>query len=665
MKNVWHIIIYAALAGTAMSCVRESLSEDPVTKEPFNIDAFSDGYSVAFELDLDRMGGDTGTRSGEVDAKLEVWENYINPEEFRILFFDANDNFLFESKTRWFTQIEAHHGSSRWRVGVPIFPYLSDGYDENISSSKDYSVSDAYDWERIAEIMRTQPFKIAIMANRPYDIIVPDLSDLEEAEKSVASFGKNGPFWSPKNSIATYDDVTIAEHKDDIKTVFDLHHCQYDPFYENKNIKDTDCYSFLFEYSEEETDKGKKVVPFMGAVSGWLHSKRERRYRYHVKRTDGKDPDLKEGVRYFYRLPISQVRDRLVRYTPSSSGNIVINNGDYIEDLNFYEDVKEQYIPMYGIQQFNALTQWTKGTTYNLSGQVGSQTGDYDYKSISLLRSVVKLELRIPKYDNNRNAVTVNNMWAQICGNNFMARCEPMDVWTPTNEIWKDHATDCEWIDIRNYGLLADGKPSEKARQWQKLSWFYGAWKEDGKWPFDNIDVPGKVAEDGSRANYPRIFNPITQRLQIAFITDCKVDTNEDDYHRWVIYCGERNMNDPNKANDLSSPGYVSYFRIPVNIQGTDYIYNIPITDYSTSTNPAKDKLKERNGNIIEIHDYPSYMNDYYSTVRGNNTSKIDYPYPLLRNHMYRLTVSFGNGDDIDVHMMDGEKRVVGGIVFE
>ena len=64
-------------------------------------------------------------------------------------------------------------------------------------------------------------------------------------------------------------------------------------------------------------------------------------------------------------------------------------------------------------------------------------------------------------------------------------------------------------------------------------------------------------------------------------------------------------------------------------------------------------------------------MNAYCTEIRDfakqedyiNNYKEI-FPYPLLRNHLYRLTVSFGNGDDIDVKVIDGEKRVVGGIEF-
>ena len=628
MKILYRISACLIPALLSVACNVDPMPEGTVSEENFNIEAFSDGYSVAFDMTLDRMGGETGTRADDVDdAMIEAWENYIDPEEFRILFFDAEDHFLFESKTRWFNAVSSYDGGNRWRVGVPIFSYLSDNYDENISDRPDLSVDDAYNWDKIMEIMRSKPFKVAILANRQLEISVPKLSDLESLpENKKKLFGKNGPFWSPKNSIASYSEAELEDHKDEIRTVFDLHHCQYDPFYENKIDKDKGVYDFIVKKDEVEN------VPLMGAVSSWLHPKRVR-----VRRDQS-------NKKYFYRLPVSRILN------PNTDET-------YIDSLDF-DPIKNQYIPMYGIQQFDALTTWTKGTTYNLSEQVGSQTGDYNYKWISLLRSVVKLELRIPWKDENDELIEVNNEWAQICANNFMARCEPMDTWTPTNELWKDHRGACEWLDIRNYGLYADGTTNEPRK---KLSWYFGAWKKFDKWDFGTFGSENVVPEKPT-AQYPRIFNPITQRLQITFITDCYLPI-EGKYHRWVIYCGEKNMNDPNRVHELNSVGYINSFRIEVTKSGKKFIYHIPITDYSTTNNPAKRYLTEEGGDIKAISDYPAHMKPYYTEVL--KTTPENYPLPLLRNHMYRLTVSFQDGDDINVQVMDGERRIVGGIEFK
>lgn len=633
------------------SCSDDILQEKEISKneDDFNIEAFKEGYSLAFDVSLDRMGG-SSTRADETpdDAKLIEWENHLDPEEFRILFFDSQDRFIFESRSRWFTRVSSDDGKTHWRVGVPVFQYLSDNFDD-VGSNDGVQLDDdaKYNWDRIIEILKKEDFKIAILANRPSDINIPELSDLSAADRRVKTFGKNGPFWNYQNSVASYD--YPDDYPDLIKKVFDLHHCQYDPLYENKNSAGN-CYSFIMEEGLEDIgDEGMVSVPKMGAVSSWIH------------------PTLT------YTIGSSAVQ----RYR-----------------LPEQEGLPSQYIPMYGIQKFAALSSWVKGTTFNLSEQTASQTGEYDYKTISLLRSVVKIELRIPMYDLSGNYVDADNESATIFANNFLARCEPMDVSTPTNEIWKDnHTKDCEWNNIKNYGLYADGKSTDYI---DKLSWFYGIWKDSG-WTFGDLGADN-IHKETDDTKYPRIFNPITQRLTCTSIQDCFLPI-EDEYYRWVVYCGEKNINDPNPLNNLIEDGLINYFRIKVTIKssktastGTDYIYHIPLTDYSIDANPAHDILKTQGltyvynnntYNYLEQASYTPNINNkitetnpgYFAKVKalssadndknGKYTYKDMYPYPLLRNHFYRVTVSYGDGDDINVEVIDGEKRTVGGIIFK
>ena len=636
------LIVVLSLIGTG--CTDDILPEKPSNNSDndFNIEAFGDGYSLSFDVNLDPMGG-TSTRANETvdDAQLVEWENHLDPEEFRILFFDSKDRFIFESRSRWFTKVEANDGKTHWRVGVPVFQYLSDNFDDIASNDAVQLDDDAkYNWEKIREILSSEDFKIAILANRPFNIDVPELSDLSAADRRVKTFGKNGPFWNYENSVANYD--YPDDYPDKVKKVFDLHHCQYDPFYENKNIGGGRCYDFIMQDGVEDLGAaGVVTVPQMGAVSSWIRPDRQK--------------TIGTSNVYIYRLP-------------QATG------------------LRDQYIPMYGIQKFSALSSWVKGTTFNLSEQTASQVGEYDYKAISLLRSVVKIELRIPVKDNNGRAVTVENDRALIFANNFLARCEPMDVSTPTDLIWQDnHKDDCEWNYIRNYGLYADGNSATADKYREKLSWFYGVWKEAG-WDFKGVDVVSPTAD----TPYPRVFNPITQRLTSASIAECYLPI-EGQFHRWVIYCGEKHINDPNSLNNLASSGQINFFRIGVHRNGGDYIYNIPLTDYSIDANPAHGSLTaepyrdQNNNESLNSTGYPNVMNGststtnpitgYFNEVMALNSSNNDrngkytykdmYPYPMIRNHFYRVSVSFGDGDDINVEVIDGEKRTVGGIIFE
>lgn len=706
MKYFYNTIAFLILAFTGASCVDDPLVEGPSSTGDFNIKEFSDGYSLCFNVTLDPLGGGMITRATEEDAMLEKYENYLDPEEYRVLFFDEQDRFLFESKTRWFTEVDSKNGNRTWRIGVPVFGYLSDNYDDNNGGENDAIVIEDYNWDRIVEIMRSQPFKIAVLANRPTEVRVPDLSDWNDDprfEELTKNFAKNGPFWNSTNSIANYDLNKKTEKENaekNVTKVFDLHHCQEDPLYFNKCFRNIENkftyqghYDFLMDWSHEKTfSEGEPLdIPWMGAVSGWISLNRGRKVYNPDSGTDTTSSVGKPRIIRYYRLPHDMVDDQY--HKPDVNLNFKPKEiGGSMPEGNLY-------IPMYGIQKFEPLEKWSKGTTFNVSTQSGSQTGEYDYKSIFLLRSVVKLELRIPMYD-GEDYVDVDNTWAQIMLNNYMARCEPMDVSTPTNEIWEnDHVNNCEWLNIKRYGLLHNGKGgSFKTR----LAWFYGLWKEKGWWNFEPYDAVKITDPDikeefdinnfpSNHPEYPKIFNPITQRTQFTLITDCYLpiisENKRQCYHRWVIYCGERNMNDLNYLGDMTpnNKGYIAGFRIPVckrkmnengekggKLPDSDCIYNIPITDYTQADNPAKKYFieKEKNGEekikknrYYAVRNVPDSWIDYCDEILKTTNENL-YPFPLLRNHFYRLTVSFGDNEDINVQVMDSEKRIVGGIVF-
>ena len=697
-KNIFLLI---SLVFIMASCTDEAIVENkPSSSGDFNIEEFSKGFSLAFDVSLDNMGGGITSRADVSEAEITEWENYLDPEEFRVIFFDQYDRYLFESKTRWLTSIESHGGGARWRVGVPVFQYVADSYDDTDPENSGQLIQGEvgeYNWNRIVEIMKEEPFKVAILANRPSKVEVPELSDWKESNdptlKPIAEMGSalNGPFWTPKNSIAT-ENVNV----DNIAKVIDLHHCQFDPLYYNKsrsgNPPGDGWYDFIMDYDDYVDKKSEtelKDVPFMGAAASWVSANRSRQ----VPDLHNEKQAKPRTIRY-YRLPVDRkgpdhplngiIPDRGDKYKGTDYTDYVENNSDLLDE--------NQYIPMYGIQKFDALTTWEKGKTYHLSEQTGSQTGDYHYKSIKLLRSVVKLELRIPMYDDSGNYVDIDNAWAQIWLNNYMSRCEPMDVSTPTNEIWSDEHDACEWKNIRDYGLLANNDANQNFKE--KLAWFYGSWLNMG-WNFkEGKNKDGSNIIPSNSQPYPKIFNPLTQRLQGAFITDCylpiKSEPNhpEQSYHRWIVYCGERNMNDQTTLGNAKSTGTLTYFRIHVRklnssnetISGSDCIFNLPIIDYSAAdytinTKQAKEYFKETSyteskvtgkdpQNIYFMDGISSNFREYIEDIMSRTDSKY-YPYPLLRNHYYRVTVSFNNNaNGIDVKVEDGEKRTIGGIVF-
>lgn len=733
MKSIYFYLSMLLMALSAVSCVDESLIKEDNKKLPpdTNYKEFADGYSIAFNITIDRLGGSLATRgdTDQDDYDLEFIENYIDPEEFRILFFTNDDKFLFESKSRWLTEVEAKSGSKAWRVGVPIFQYLSDNFTQEGSTGGDNNIT--YKWDEMVQYLKNNKFKIAILANRPDRIDVPALSDWEDNVKGMTrtdkckNFDMVGPFWGPKNSCLTtledlkkwepgnYDDLTNegdreVDEKIRVMSVFDLHHSQYDPIYDAKNNQggSGSAYEHIAKWVYDTDFSPNEPVPYMGAVSNWLGN--EKRYissnGKELASQEEYNPDAKEHVkngeklneRSFYRLPI---------------------------DKTGKENGKPNYIPMYGIQRFEPLTDWTKGTTYNISEQTASQAKDYIYKSIFLLRSVVKLELRIPMYDDTGNLVDVDLNYATLMLNNYLARSEPMDVSSPTDSIWDPNHNTCEWVRIKGHGPFIHNKggDGDYTAYRNRIAWYYGIWQYFG-WEFhgkygQDLGVDFTTPEnEATFAEYPHIFNPIVQRLQFAFISNnflpmgisrdefinpdwkgnperwklgkddeltltnipetlteakSKYPSNQGYYYRWVIYCGERNINDANTLGNMNtssaSRAYVAMFRVKIG----DKIWRLPIMDYSTATtnnSPLKNLLDDKHPSFGGDDDtqtkstaMPKSVEQFCVDVVNNNNNDYDnLPYPLIRNHLYRMTLSFKNGgSDLSIQVLNSDERKI------
>lgn len=614
------------------SCIYDNFDEN------FDPDHFGDeelaeiqkGYSLSLTVTLDKMGGTAATRVNALSSKelmdLEEIENYINPERFRVLFFDDKDRFLFESKSRWVKRLSEKDDFTTWFVSVPVFPYGND---------MDYD----WDWPEIRKALTKEDeddpktFKIAILANRPLDEWTPQFKD---TGIEPDWFDNSGPHWDKKDT--------------GVKSVFDLHHCQYDPIYTGKSWtgdrKDMNQYEGVYEFiAGYDPSLGDKQWLTMGSTSSWVD--------WGTKDDDNRDP--------------------------------------YGWDLRYFKAPSRDYpIPMYGIQEFDAIMDWTAGTPFNLS-EITSPTL-YNVKSVSMLRSVVKLELLVPK-----SVGTINT--SMIFYPNIYARCEPMDVWTPTDKIWRGlHGEDdewgdgfvrkdgeiiyddegnpeqyCEWKSIWNYGRITkNGDPTDVSSSFktfrERISWFYGAWNdidpativtdEDGNvidkgqswWNFQSQRGKGfgavtlvdeRKVGDNNPIQYPRVFNPCTQRNNLVLCD--KVFYDDDDFYHFVVYTGERNINDPSDILNLGDNGggkpTVIYWMINVEKNGDQKTYAIPIIDYDkipANNSPAK-TVEYKFAPNTPNNKPTQVLHDYELSVFNGD---IYLPWPLIRNHVYRLTLT-------------------------
>lgn len=607
---------------------------------------FTDGYSLNLRVAVDDFGGE-----GEYgDNPMKELENYIDPEKFRVLFFDREDRFLFESKSRWVKQLAPNEkGGSEWFVSVPLYPY---GNDEN----------EDWNWEEIRRVLTGEDskdsingkpiykvdndgnpllpwaFKIAVLANRPnrewnmgiYGRGEDKKTDIPDEPLTPGGFSiQNGPHWTTENT-------RWGKNEKDRREVFDLHHCQYDPIYDGKNWDNTNptgtetkdgktihTYEYLpiYDFIADTITVDGKVRPKLGAVSTWVD--------WGVADGQTKNDTRKDNVAGGeYRM-----------FTPLE---------------------KTHPIPMYGIQSFDKIENWVKGTPFNVSQITEGQTqGDYNCKTIALLRSVVKLELVLPEEPE----------WVLMWYPNLYARCEPMDVWTPTDSIWKNNVhdatswnyeTDCEWQALRNYGPVATTAVSDNISKYESIkkyqemmSWFYGIWKKYGKWDF-NVSADGYykgfkkeevINEDKEKTPYPRIFNTCVQRNTTV---SCKqVDYSDkfisiDNKYHYIVYTGERNVNDPSDLYNMGDIGggkpTITYWMIKFKNKNNNdnYIYSIALTDHNTNASVKAYKKSTLNGKPSNTMGGDG---SYERAVQKNDGSAVA-PWPLLRNHVYRITIS-------------------------
>ena len=654
------------------SCIYDHI-DDEIPEEVES--PFTNGYSLNVMLSLDNLGG---TRA-ETPNMLREFENYIDPEKCRVLFFDYEEKFLFESKSRWIKQLAPGANGEQWMVSIPMYPYGND-VDEN------------WEWDQIRKSLQEHPFKIAILANRPALELYPDLEHdpqyEDRKESEYKTFDNSFPLWGVEDT--RFGGIDGSENKD-CKTIFSLHHTHHDPIYTDKGTP---------TQNNVKWNGDNFYAPFMGdgqsmgATSSWVD--------FGEAMDDNGDCETFKD---------SKNQDTKRRYAKRADKNYPI--------------------PMYGVQEFNKIENWIEGVPFNLSRLTTgteNEQGGYEYKSVSLLRSVVKLELIFPKYFNNGNNENnkINLDLIQLGYPNIYARSEPMDVWTPTDQLWKaghDVNEDCEWFTLKKYARLVEGgrtnaftttgtlennqgKVNNPTAQQttnntynlyayrRRLSWFYGAWLEKG-WPFDGVrdtntgdytnghtkgsDVVQAIVDQRrqSKDEPPRIFNPCIQRnnrvmcyrkdygKKDLFYTGFSDDAN---YYHVVVYMGERNSIDPSALYKIDATGgysptvctwYVGLEHPERRNGGTGYTYywySFPIADYSAG-NPVRDINGGFDKNDTTTSSDPNRSpNKTFTYSPGNEPGNSDFlqsyadnmvtqpntdliPWPLMRNHHYVIKI--------------------------
>ncbi|MCH5237533.1 MAG: hypothetical protein J1E95_07025 [Muribaculaceae bacterium] len=319
----------------------------------------------------------------------------------------------------------------------------------------------------------------------------------------------------------------------------------------------------------------------------------------------------------------------------SSDTPVEIYQIEYVQGKYLYEtartgielDKDEHTIPMYGIQSYKALENyWMPGTSFDLSNfnrVTGgtAMTPEYPFKNISLLRSVAKVVLLIP------DGLLPHHVYLR--SQNRYARCEPVDISTPTDEIWKDntansttHSDKCEFFSIKGH------KPFFKDTDYKNnLLWYYGSWGSDTfKVPKESYGAEG----NSKQTDYPHIMNPLIERSEF---TEFLHTGKEGDLERYVLYVPEKFVDDPSEAGNSDSDPKVCHIEFRID---DDPFYNIDDNEcyriYFTEQGYNKNYI-------------PKFTNleDNWEKVYEQNIDNLKTHWPIIRNHIYTFTVEDAN----------------------
>lgn len=353
---------------------------------------------------------------------------------------------------------------------------------------------------------------------------------------------------------------------------------------------------------------------------------------------------------YLKEISITQDPEDIYIYN-TSSNPVVIYAIEYICNSYLYNTTRKgrvnQSIPMYGIQNFDKITNWGAVELLDLS-----QDGRY----VDLIRSVAKVEVYMPK-DRNLFYIGMRSM-------NSSSRCEPMDVENPTIQGWQKFtgsgahdatynpihdATHCEWFDIMNYG---PGYGGADYKSW--LSWFYGSWNKKldgngteitdptGYWQWDFTSKSVALANEKDKAKYPHIFNPFINRTD--FCEFVKIDDEVSGMDKYILYVPDKNIDDPNDVGDLTATPKVMHIEYRFFKDGEEkrdqYLddnqcYRIYFTDYTTNTD-----IKKVTAAGFDAYELTGLENKVF--------------WPVMRNHIYRFYVN-GTAENQEIYVKVNE----------
>lgn len=341
-----------------------------------------------------------------------------------------------------------------------------------------------------------------------------------------------------------------------------------------------------------------------------------------------------------------------------------INSGDvYVTDRISEVPTTDYLIPMYGVQEFEPIRPFIEpNTLFSLSDintNVCKNKEEYPYKKIYLLRSLAKIELLVSKevHDYNPSHIALRSI-------NRSARCEPLDVWTPTEILWEGlsykgktfDGVDEEIANIKKYSYFYDGESTGAIDYKKKQAWFYKAWEIDKNWDWnksENSDNNQLVNYFDNDSEYPRILNARVDRGDFTHFN--YTGQTSDGYYRYIAYMPEKYIDDPNMQGNLKTIPKVAH----IEIRFEDLNDNVSLTSHGAYRIYFA-KYNEEGDPFNGLDNRMNY--DDYITAHPKET--LGTLYPVIRNHIYRFTVQTLNSTDIKFQICTPASRIANDITF-
>ena len=368
---------------------------------------------------------------------------------------------------------------------------------------------------------------------------------------------------------------------------------------------------------------------------------------------------------------------------------------EYIESRHLYDvdrravlPSKEYPIPMYGVQDFDPIGEyWEPGLLFNLSQFNNAQKPGYNYRHVSLLRSVARVEVKLLK-----SAFPQKPAHVYLRSMNRSSRNTPVDFFTPTDIIWNGFNSSSpndvkrlqNYIEVGNldeqrimettpgvvqeeknimqYGPIYIGtnansgqSDKQKLDEYRKTTaWPFGIWEHQWGWDwnrdngvvdyFDTYKVGDVRAHTGQAVpEYPRILHPRISRSDYSHFAE----VDDPQYWHYIIYIPEKNITDADNPGNIADRPKIIHVELRFN-GGPEENFGKKdedgkMSDEDNFVDNFDDKRAYRlyftNGGRASLGKFQWNGRDSWDAYEYD-LDIVKQHWPILRNHVYTFTVS-------------------------